>query len=49
VTRKELTTLGGHARALALTAKRRKAIAKQAADARWAAYRKAHYGKKAKS
>lgn len=33
---RELGTIGGHARAKALSKRRRKAIAKKAAEARWA-------------
>ena len=33
---------GGHARAKVLTAKRRKEIARKAAEARWAKWRKEH-------
>ena len=35
-------TLGGHARAKALTPERRSEIARNAINARWARYRKAH-------
>ena len=46
---KQFASLGGKARAKRMTKAERVAAAKHAIGVRWAKYRAAHYGKKAKS